>query len=220
MPLSQRSYITTPIRDTDVNHFTSQIEQYALLTPPHRLEAFMRQVVSNRLVHQSPVFATEEAEDGSPDYDVLRISEYELSESNNRVQVQPVDEIAMDDFTVLCAPRLQPSKVIFITNFLGPHADWPLLFIWRPVSERLGLYLPHLPSAPTEIEEQDPGPLINWAGVLALLKSSRQITPEPEKIWTRETRDDEFGLLFTMLVKFFHGQRVHDSDDDEAENVP
>lgn len=113
---------------------------------------------------------------------------------------------------MLAVRRSDESKVIFIMDFLGPRARWPLLFFWRPASGRLGLYLPYLPVGPDELEEQEAGPLIPWAHVLSELKGSRRIASKPEKRWRPGFETGEFQRIFTLLVKFFRGRIVEDDE--------
>lgn len=215
MASPRRSYIATPIEDTDLRNFKGRIEQYDVVAGRQRLDAFMRQCVSDRLVHELPVSPLPDADNESPDCDILRISGYQMFDSSNEIVVRSVDEIAMDDFTVPWPPLSEPSKVMFITNFLGPQASAPLVFVWRPESERLGLYLPHLPSTPDQVEEQEDDPLIDWAQVLGLLKSGRHIAQQPEKTWTAGDEAEHFSLVFRMLVMFFRGRRVDKRERDE-----
>lgn len=203
-----RSYITTPLRDTDLRHFTGRIEQYDVLTGADSLDTFMRHCVSNRLLHDMALSPS--PAENSPDCDILRISEYEMFSHHDDVLVHPVDEIAMEDATVPCWPSAEESKVIFITDFLGPRAQWPLLFFWRPASGRLGLYLPYLPTGPDALEEQDTGPLIPWAHVLSELQEGRRIASEPEMSWRPGLDTGEFQGIFMLLVKFFRGRVVEE----------
>lgn len=213
-----RSYITSPIRDVDIRHFRGRIEQYDILTGSDSLDTFMRYCVSNRILHDMAIpTSPENEEDDSPDFDVLRISEYETFASNDDIVVHAVEEIAMDDTTVACFPSFEECKVIFITNFLGPHAQWPLLSLWRPESGRIGLFLPHLPAEADGLEEQETGSLIPWAEVLNQLKESHRIASEPEQTWQPGSDPDvkHFSFIFLLLVKFFRGRRAPGSSEEE-----
>lgn len=214
-----RSYITTPIKDTDLGNFQGRIEQYDVLTGADSLDAFMRHCVSNRLLHDTeiPQLSHKSSENESPDYDVLRISEYQMFETHDKIIGHPVDEIAMDDTSVPAFPSAEVGKVILIRNFLGPQAEWPLLFFWRPESKRLGLYLPHLPASSHDLGEQDTGPLIPWAEVLKQLKEGHRIADEPEKTWQPGADTEDFAFVFMLVVKFFGGERVYETSDDEGE---
>lgn len=125
-----RSYITTPIRDADLRHFRGWIEQYSVLTGADSLDAFTRHCVSNRLLHDMAIPSSPGSSSGdeSPDTDVLEMSGNEMFEDDERIVVHPVDEIAMNDMTVSCPSAPKEGKVIIITDFLGPQAQWPLLF--------------------------------------------------------------------------------------------
>lgn len=63
-----------------------------------------------------------------------------MFETRDNIIVHPADEIAMDDMTVECFPSSDEAKAIFTSHFLGPAAESPLLFIWRPEAKILGLY--------------------------------------------------------------------------------
>lgn len=215
MASPRRSYITTPIEDTDLRNFKGRIEQYDVFVAPQRLDAFMRHCVSNRLAHELPVSPLAGAEDESPNCDILRISGYQMFDSSDEIVVHPLDEIAMDDLTVRLPHASEPSKVVYITNFLGPEANAPLLFIWRPMIERLGLYLPHLPSTPDQVDKQEDDPLIDWAQVLGLLQNGRQIAQRPGRTWAAGDEAQDFSLVFQMLVMFFRGRRVDEGERDE-----
>ena len=220
----ERSYITSPICDSDLQHFRGSIQQYDVLTSAADLDVFMRQCVSNRMIHDKPIpadFDEDEGPDHSPEYDVLRIADYQMFDSIDEIIVHPRDEIAMDDASVPAWPRGETCKVLFITKFLGPSAEWPLAFLWRPNSESAGFYLPYLPADPDDLGDQENGPLIFWAQILGELKQGQKIAMQPEKSWGPGDGIEEFENAFMVLVKFFSGQRVYEEGEGEealAEN--
>lgn len=195
------------------------MEQYAVLCSAEDLDTFMRHCVSSRALHDFAVPSSprqreargelEAEENSDDDYDVLRISEYEIlgHDPDDTVIVHPVDEIAMDDSSVPSWRDQSEGKAILITDFLGPRAEWSLLFFWRPAVKRLGIFLP---SALRVDGGQETLPRIRWEGVLRDLKRSRRVAGLVEKVWEPAigSVDEELAEVFMMLVRFFNGRRV------------
>lgn len=216
-----RTYTTTPNIDPDLHNFQGRIEQYAVLCSAEDLDTFMRHCVSTRALHDFAVPSSSQAaqqregqagdEEGSDeeDFDVLRISEYEIlgNDPDDTFVVHPIDEIAMDDSTVCSGRDDSEGKAILITNFLGPRAEWPLLFFWRPAVKRLGLFLPSV----LIDGDQETVPRIRWEEALQDLKRSRRVAGLVEKVWDPAVGrvDEELEEVFMMLVRFFNGRMAH-----------
>lgn len=154
--------------------------------------------------------------DGTPDCNTIDMVQYEMFESHDELWEHPIESTVMEDESSACWPQGEEVKVMYITNFLGSQADWPLVFLWRPGPRRLGLMLPHFPAEPDDLEEQHYGPCIDWAGVLQYMKGNERIAREPQKTWQPGADTADFAFIFFLLVKFFRGQRIRKSHPEET----